>query len=282
MTLRNPSTQQVHPFLARSTACVAVAALALATALLPALARADEQTAARKLGRGLAGLTLGFLEVPGNIVQETRTNGVISGMTVGLAMGAGKLVVRELVGAYEFLTAPLPLPAGFEPVLQPEFSWDYFDSEPGRAYGFSDEYLTEEAYRLDRISGAVVERRAGALRVRFPEDMLFAVGSAELTKAAAARLRDVARVLRASPDAPIAISGHTDTTGDELFNRDLSLRRAVAVRNYLVRQGVPAERVEVAGYGDSIPVASNDTREGRRSNRRVEIELRASGVGAYR
>jgi putative exosortase-associated protein (TIGR04073 family) len=278
MSQQTSSTNRIQDLLARSI----TAAFAIALSLSPAVAGAEEQSAARKLGRGLAGMTLGFLELPGNIVQETRTNGVVSGVTVGFAVGAGKLVVRELVGVYEFVTAPFPVPAGFEPVLQPEFSWDYFDSEPGRVYGFSNEYLSEEAYGFDRISGAVVERRAGALRVRFPEDMLFAVGSAQLTNAAASRLRDVARVLRASPDAPIAISGHTDATGDELYNRDLSLKRAVTVRNYLVRQGVAPERIEVAGYGDSIPIASNDTREGRRSNRRVDIELRASGVGAYR
>jgi len=65
-------------------------------------------------------MTLGFLEVPGNVVQESRTNGVFSGITVGLAMGVGKLVARELVGVYELVTAPFPVPAGFEPVLQPE------------------------------------------------------------------------------------------------------------------------------------------------------------------
>jgi putative exosortase-associated protein (TIGR04073 family) len=83
------------------------------------------QTAAQKFGRGLAGMTCGFLELPGNIVQETRRQGAI-GVPVGLAYGLGMIVTRELVGVYEFLTAPFPVPEGFRPILKPEFPWDYF------------------------------------------------------------------------------------------------------------------------------------------------------------
>jgi putative exosortase-associated protein (TIGR04073 family) len=256
--------------------------LALGALLLPATAVAQEYTAARKAGRGVAGMTLGILEVPGNVVQETRTNGIFSGLTVGLAVGVGKLVARELVGVYEFVTAPFAVPENFEPVLQPEFAWQYFESEPGRAYGFSDGYLSEEAYQLDRISGAVIERRSGALVVRFPDDVLFPVGSAELSRSAMVRLQEVARVLRNTPKAQILVAGYTDSTGTASYNRELSRRRAEAVRTYLVRQGVGSQRIELAGYGDASPVASNDTSVGRMSNRRVEIEVRATGVGAYR
>jgi len=268
----------------RSTARAAISALALGALLLPAVAGAEEEanTATRKLGRGLAGMTLGFLEVPGNIVQESRTNGVASGMTIGLAMGVGKLVARELVGVYEVVTAPFALPADYEPVLQPEFTWDYFESEPGRAYGFSDSYLSEEAYQLDRISGAQIERRSGALVVRFPDDMLFAVGSSTLSKSATLRLQEVAKVLRNAPEAQVVVAGYTDSMGDPNYNQQLSKKRAEVVRTYLVRQGVSSHRIEFAGYGDASPIASNDTRVGRRSNRRVEIEVRATGVGAYR
>jgi putative exosortase-associated protein (TIGR04073 family) len=227
-------------------------------------------------------MTLGILEIPGNIVQESRTNNVASGLTLGFAMGLGKFVARELVGVYEFLTAPFELPDDFEPVLQPEFPWSYFESDPGRAYGFSDRYLSEEAYQLDRIPDAVVVRRAGALVVSFPNELLFALDSAQLSQAATSRLREVASVLRDSPEAPVVVAGHTDSTGDPAYNQQLSQKRATAVRDYLVSQGVAAERIEVAGYGDAHPVASNDTLAGRKSNRRAEIELRASGVGAYR
>jgi len=281
MRSQNPSPNRIRRPVTRSTRA-AISALAISALLLPAAASAEENTAARKAGRGLAGMTLGFLEVPGNVVQESRTNGIFSGVTVGFAMGVGKLVARELVGVYEFVTAPFAVPANFEPVLQPEFTWQYFESEPGRAYGFSDSYLSEEAYQLDPISGAEIERRAGALVVRFPEEMLFAVGSSQLSKPALARLQEVARVLRNSPEAQIVVAGYTDSTGDSSYNWELSRKRAEAVRTHLVRQGVGSQRIELAGYGDASPVASNDTRMGRMSNRRVEIEVRATGVGAYR
>jgi putative exosortase-associated protein (TIGR04073 family) len=282
MHSQRPSPNRVSRPDVRSAARATLLSLGLSALLLPSGSSAQEYTAARKAGRGLAGMTLGVLEVPGNIVQETRTNGVFSGVTIGLAVGLGKLVARELVGVYEFVTAPFPAPANFEPVLQPEFTWEYFESEPGRAYGFSDSYLSEEAYQLDRIPGAVIERRAGALVVRFPDDMLFAVGSAQLSGPATVRLQEVAKVLRNTPMAQVVVAGYTDSTGSPLQNEELSRKRAETVRTYLVRQGVGSQRIEMAGYGDASPVASNTTSVGRMSNRRVEIEVRATGVGAYR
>lgn len=102
-------------------------AVALAVALAPADADARRYTAGRKFGRGLAGMTCGFLEVPGNVVETSRERGPGWGVTLGFAEGLGKLVVRELVGVYEFVTAPFPVPAGYEPILEPEYPWGYFD-----------------------------------------------------------------------------------------------------------------------------------------------------------
>lgn len=97
-----------------------VAALSL---LASSGAQAD--TAAQKFGRGLAGMTCGVMELPGNIIKETRAKGA-AGLPVGLAMGVGMIVTRELVGVYEFISAPFPVPAGFRPILKPEYPWDYF------------------------------------------------------------------------------------------------------------------------------------------------------------
>jgi putative exosortase-associated protein (TIGR04073 family) len=85
------------------------------------------QTAPRKLGRGLAGMTTAFLEVPGNMVAETHRRGAAEGLPLGFAKGCGMIVPRVLVGVYEFLSAPFPAPAGYRPILEPEFPWDYFD-----------------------------------------------------------------------------------------------------------------------------------------------------------
>ena len=87
---------------------------------------ADAQTAARKFGRGLAGMTLAFLEVPGNMVEQTHKHGAAEGVPLGFAIGLGMIVPRTLVGVYEFVTAPFPAPPGYEPILHPEFPWDYF------------------------------------------------------------------------------------------------------------------------------------------------------------
>jgi putative exosortase-associated protein (TIGR04073 family) len=84
-----------------------------------------EGSAAQKLGRGFAGMTLGILELPGNIYKETKANGV-AGLPVGMAYGFGMIVSRELVGVYEFITAPFPIPADFRPILKPDYPWDYF------------------------------------------------------------------------------------------------------------------------------------------------------------
>jgi len=103
------------------------AALVLAGVLLAAPARA--QDAPRKFVRGLAGMTLSFLELPGNMVKETRERGAGEGIPLGFAKGLGMIIPRTLVGVWEFLSAPFPVPAGYEPILHPEFPWDYFDGE---------------------------------------------------------------------------------------------------------------------------------------------------------
>jgi putative exosortase-associated protein (TIGR04073 family) len=64
--------------------------------------------------------------LPGNIVQETSERGA-AGVPIGLALGLGMIVARELVGVYEFVTAPFPAPAGYRPILSPEYPWDYFE-----------------------------------------------------------------------------------------------------------------------------------------------------------
>ena len=93
----------------------------------PSAIAAGEHTAARKMGRGLAAITCGFLEIPGNIVKTTNERGAGYGFSLGLAKGLGAFVVRELVGVYELLSAPIEVPKGFQPVLKPEFPWGHFE-----------------------------------------------------------------------------------------------------------------------------------------------------------
>lgn len=82
------------------------------------------QTAPRKFGRGLAEMTCGFLELPGNIVKKTEEQGAI-GVPIGVAYGLGMIVARELIGVYEFVTA-LPGTGRLPADPHPEYPWDYF------------------------------------------------------------------------------------------------------------------------------------------------------------
>ena len=101
----------------------------------PTLSQASEYTAARKAGRGLAAMTTGFLEIPGNIVASSREHGRAMGVPLGFVLGLGKIVVRELVGVYEFVSAPFEAPAGFQPIIEPEYPWDYFDKGSASSHG---------------------------------------------------------------------------------------------------------------------------------------------------
>jgi OOP family OmpA-OmpF porin len=73
----------------------------------------------------------------------------------------------------------------------------------------------------------------------------------------------------------VDVVGHTDSTGPEEYNEQLSLRRATSVKNYMVEQGVDAGIIDVSGKGETMPIADNSTREGRAQNRRVEINVGA-------
>lgn len=258
----------------RRRSWVGVMALVLVASLLPAAVRAQEYTAARKFGRGLAGITTGFLEIPGNMYEEGRTNGVFQGATIGLAKGLGMFVSRELVGAYDLLTAPFAVPAGYRPVLAPEFPWEYFRTDGG------GDYYDQQAREIERISGVTVERSGNTLVVRFAEELLFRAGSSTLSADAASRLTALARTLQRYPDNNVAVSGHADSTGDAAYNLRLSQDRAETVRAYLTAQGLNPERVTAFGYGETKPVASNTTAVGRRQNRRVEILLQPKGIGS--
>jgi OOP family OmpA-OmpF porin len=79
--------------------------------------------------------------------------------------------------------------------------------------------------------------------------------------------------IEACPSRRVAVEGHTDATGPDAYNQGLSERRAASVRDYLVRKGADAGKLETAGYGESRPIAGNETREGRALNRRVELRL---------
>jgi OOP family OmpA-OmpF porin len=99
----------------------------------------------------------------------------------------------------------------------------------------------------------------------------FAFNSATLTPGAIAELSDTLSSLQNDPELRIRIDGHTDSVGSDAYNLRLSERRADSVKRYLVSEGISATRIETRGFGESSPVADNDTEEGRARNRRVEV-----------
>lgn len=102
-------------------------------------------------------------------------------------------------------------------------------------------------------------------------DVLFDTGQAALKPGAAQTMDRLAQFMRDYPERSVRIEGYTDSVGSETVNQRLSEQRADAVRSALIERGLPSERIATVGYGESLPVASNDTSGGRQLNRRVEI-----------
>jgi outer membrane protein OmpA-like peptidoglycan-associated protein len=104
-------------------------------------------------------------------------------------------------------------------------------------------------------------------------DVLFTTGKADLNSGATGTLNKLASFLNQYPDRSAAIEGHTDNTGSDDYNVDLSQRRADSVRSYLMGQGIGSTRLAASGMGESHPVAGNESAEGRQQNRRVEVVI---------
>jgi outer membrane protein OmpA-like peptidoglycan-associated protein len=105
------------------------------------------------------------------------------------------------------------------------------------------------------------------------EDVLFETDRADLKPGAELRLNEVVGFLGAHPDKHVLVEGHTDSTGTDAYNQQLSEARAAAVKSYLARRGVSPAMVHVRGYGEAYPIASNDDGSGRQQNRRVELVI---------
>ena len=117
------------------------------------------------------------------------------------------------------------------------------------------------------------------LRVRM-SDVLFAPGRYELTIDAKLALAKMAGVLLAYPGVKLEVDGYTDATGGQEFNQTLSDKRAEAVRTFLVQEGVSPDSIVAKGFGPANPIASNDTPQGRKMNRRVDMIVSGSVIGS--
>lgn len=130
-----------------------------------------------------------------------------------------------------------------------------------------DAQLADMQAQLREINGRKTE---GGIVVTLG-DLLFGSGQARLQGDGAQTMAKLTEFLKRNPQRMAAIEGYTDSVGSETFNQSLSDRRAHAVMDALGGLSVPAERLRSSGFGESRPVASNDSVDGRRANRRVEI-----------
>jgi outer membrane protein OmpA-like peptidoglycan-associated protein len=186
----------------------------------------------------------------GTVLDDKRTQGAILGTLAGAAAGAAiddhKRGRGALIGA----------------------------AVGGLAGVGIGHYLEKQQQEIDQIPDANVQPQGEGLLVAFPGDVLFDTGSSALSPGAYGRLDQLADSLNRYPDTDVIVKGHTDGSGDEGYNQTLSEQRADAVRRYLIGRGVASARITSVGFGESMPLATNATPEGRQQNRRVEIELR--------
>ncbi|AKL97999.1 OmpA family protein [Endomicrobium proavitum] len=140
-------------------------------------------------------------------------------------------------------------------------------------YGNKD--ITEPAKIIvatrPKIANADVKETERGLVISLGAKVLFDSGKFALKSGATKTLQEVAVLLNKYPDNNIAIEGHTDWVGKVAYNQKLSEDRAKSVKNFLVKQGVAADRMQITGFGKLKPVADNNTAKGREQNRRVEI-----------
>ncbi|MBK7652387.1 MAG: OmpA family protein [Flammeovirgaceae bacterium] len=138
-------------------------------------------------------------------------------------------------------------------------------------------HMDKQAEELKKdLEGADVQRVERGILITFNSGLQFDVNSSSLVGDTKSNLDDLSTTLKKYDDTSILIEGHTDNTGEDKYNQDLSERRARSVSQYLKTQGVEGSRLTTKGYGEEQPIAPNDTEAGRHKNRRVEVAIYAN------
>jgi outer membrane protein OmpA-like peptidoglycan-associated protein len=142
----------------------------------------------------------------------------------------------------------------------------------GGAIGYQKDKQIRELRESTAGSGIDVSEQGDGILLNLP-DVTFAVDSTEISGAFQTALDRVAQSMVQYPNSLIDVYGHTDSTGSDTYNLDLSKRRADAVARYLISRGVSSARIQTQGMGEGYAVADNNTAEGRSRNRRVEVKI---------
>jgi outer membrane protein OmpA-like peptidoglycan-associated protein len=147
----------------------------------------------------------------------------------------------------------------------------------GTAGALIGHYMDKQAEEMKQdLKDAKVERVGEGIKITFNSGILFETAKSTLQPTAQANVEKLAKILNKYPDTNVLIEGHTDSDGSTEYNQKLSESRANSVANFVKGIGVLGSRVTTVGYGETQPVASNSTPEGKQANRRVEIAIFAN------
>lgn len=140
--------------------------------------------------------------------------------------------------------------------------------------GVIGNYYDKQAKELAKI--ADVKKSDNGIEVTLKNDILFDTDSAVLSAKAQKTLLDLNKVLKKYPENIIIIEGHTDSTGSASYNKSLSEKRAKAVYDFIINNGLKTSSLTYIGYGSSVPLVKNDSVENRNKNRRVQLKITAN------
>ena len=146
----------------------------------------------------------------------------------------------------------------------------------GAAGGLIGRKMDKQAEEIAEIPGAEVKRVGEGINVTFETGVLFGYDRDDLTTEARQRLTDLAKILNKYPDTYVLVEGHTDATGTDTYNMDLSRRRATSVATYLKTEDIRDQRILTKWYGEAQPKYANDSETDRSKNRRVEFAIYAN------
>lgn len=147
----------------------------------------------------------------------------------------------------------------------------------GAAGNLIGKHMDEQARELEQaVPSAEVQRVGEGINMTFASGLMFPINSATLQESYKDDLRATAEVFAKYEETNILVEGHTDDTGAETYNMDLSRRRAQTVADFLASQGVASSRLVTEAFGEAQPKYPNDSDENRSKNRRVELAIYAN------
>ena len=147
----------------------------------------------------------------------------------------------------------------------------------GAAGAYIGNYMDNQAEEIERdIEGAKVERVGEGIKITFDSGILFAVNESSLQPKSKQSIGKLATILNKYEDTEVLLEGHTDASGSEEYNMELSEKRAKSVASHLGGLQVNPTRFTIMGYGESQPIATNESDAGRSLNRRVEVAIFAN------